>query len=99
MLSFRETSSSSKSVTVLPSVTESCRSVATAVKRRAEHKDVFPECPCPTRATLRISAVSKSFNRAPPRQFLTQTAAETINSEPHYEDLRHPGRRLPGPMI
>ena len=61
MVILRATSSSSKSVMVLPSSTLRCRSVAPAVKSIAEARDVFPLCPCPMRATVLISDVSKTF--------------------------------------
>ena len=61
MVILRATSSSSKSVMVLPSSTLRCRSVAPAVKSIAEASDVFPLCPCPIKATFRISDVSKTF--------------------------------------
>ena len=58
MVILRAISSSSKSVMVLPSSTRVRRLVAPVVNSRPAARDVFPECPWPTRATFRISLVS-----------------------------------------
>ena len=54
----RAISSSSKSVIVLPSSTRVRRLVAPPVYKMLATREVLPECPCPTRATFRISRVS-----------------------------------------
>src|SRR4051812_14636170 len=66
MLILREISSSSKSVVALPSSGRIRRSVAPAEYMRAQASDVFPACPCPIRATFRISELSWTFIEQPP---------------------------------
>src|SRR6476469_5247296 len=76
MLSFLTTSSSSKSVMVLPSSTLRWRSVAPAVNSIAEASDVFPLCPCPIKATFRMSELSKIF--ITPRAYQIRLARRTF---------------------
>ena len=58
MVILRWISSSSKSVTVLPSSTRVRRLVAPARNRIPAAREVLPELPCPVRPTLRISLPS-----------------------------------------
>src|SRR6185312_16993798 len=61
MVSLRATSSSSKSVIVLPSSTRVSRLVAPLANKAPATREVFPECPCPMSATFRMSFVSYTF--------------------------------------
>src|SRR6185295_9061571 len=58
MVILRAISSSSKSVTVFPSSTRVRRLVAPPANKAPATREVFPECPCPTNATFRMSFVS-----------------------------------------
>ena len=66
MLSFLATSSSSKSVTALPSSGVKRRSVLPPAKSMADTKEVFPQWPCPINATFRIAELSNAFISGPP---------------------------------
>src|SRR5947199_1906478 len=57
-------SSGSKSETVFPSSTRPMRWRSPLANSIASARVVFPELPCPTRATLRILAVGKVFTPA-----------------------------------
>src|SRR5437016_7558828 len=90
-------SSGSKSDAVLPSSTRPMRWRSPLANNIASARVVFPELPCPTRATLRILAVGKFFTPAsgatvgPPVTYRQQTGGQVAADR---IGRREPGRRL-----